>query len=73
MRNQARSAQKAGGFKDLPKRPPVSLKSLGRVIVMLRDAYPVLVPLSASCIVFSSITNALPAVFQQKIIADIQT
>ena len=73
MRNQARSAQKTGGFKDLPKRPPVSLKSLGRVIVMLRDAYPVLVPLSAACIVFSSITNALPAVFQQKIIADIQT
>ena len=58
--------------KNMPKRPPISMKSLKRVIVMLKDSYPVLVPVTALCIVLASITNALPAVFQQKIIADIQ-
>ena len=62
------------GFDEMKqmKRPPVSMKGLTRVIKMLRESYPVLVPVTAVCIVLSSVTNALPAVFQQKIIADIQ-
>ena len=62
------------GFAEMKKmkRPPISMKGLARVIKMLRESYPVLVPVTAVCIILSSITNALPAVFQQKIIADIQ-
>ena len=53
------------------KRPPVGA-GLKRLISMLVKSYPVLIPVTAGCIVLSSITNALPAVFQQKVIADIE-
>ena len=56
-----------------PKRPPIDGRGLKRLISMLMKAYPVLLPVTAGCIILSSITNALPAIFQQKIIADIQT
>ena len=59
-------------MKNMPKRPKASMKGLVRVISMLREYYPVLLPITAVCIILSSITNALPAIFQQKIIADIQ-
>ena len=72
MSEQKKSETALKAIKNTPKRPPISMKSLKRVIVMLKDSYPVLVPLTALCIVLASITNALPAVFQQKIIADIQ-
>lgn len=65
--------QKMPDMKNMPKRPKGSLKGLVRVISMLRQYYPVLIPITAVCIILSSITNALPAIFQQKIIADIQT
>ncbi len=54
------------------KRPPIG-GGLKRLISMLIQSYPVLIPVTAVCIILSSITNALPAVFQQKIIADIET
>ncbi len=53
------------------KRPPVGA-GLKRLISMLIHSYPVLLPVTAVCIILSSVTNALPAVFQQKIIADIE-
>ncbi len=53
------------------KRPPVG-EGLKRLISMLVKSYPVLLPVTAGCIILSSITNALPAIFQQKIIADIE-
>ena len=56
-----------------PKRPPIDGRGLKRLISMLMKAYPVLLPVTAGCIILSSITNALPAIFQQKIIADIQS
>ena len=52
------------------KRPPFGA-GLKRLISMLVQSYPVLLPVTAVCIVLSSVTNALPAIFQQKIIADI--
>ena len=52
------------------KRPPMG-DGLKRLISMLIQAYPVLLPVTGACIILSSITNALPAIFQQKILADI--
>ncbi|MGM9552224.1 MAG: ABC transporter ATP-binding protein [Clostridia bacterium] len=46
--------------------------TLGKILKMLIGFYPVLLPLTAVCIIFSSITAAIPAIFQQKIIADIE-
>ena len=45
---------------------------LKRVMKELFAAFPVLVPVTIGCIIFSSITAAAPAIFQQKVIADIQ-
>ena len=47
--------------------------ALSRTIRMLFKAYPVLVPLTALCIVFAAVVAALPAIFQQQVIADIET
>ncbi len=58
------------------KMPPMKKKldtnTFKRVLKMLYGFYPVLLPLTAVCIIFSAVTAALPAIFQQKIIADIQ-
>ena len=43
-----------------------------RIIKMLFKFYPVMMPLTIACILFSAVTEALPAVFQQKVIADIE-
>ena len=50
----------------------IDSKVLKRVMKELFAAFPVLVPVTIVCIVFSSITAAAPAIFQQKVIADIQ-
>ena len=55
------------------KRPLINAGGLKRLISTLIKSYPVLLPVTAGCIILSSITNALPAVFQQKVIADIET
>ena len=52
-----------------PKFNPGALK---RVIKMLFKSYPVLVPLTLVCVVFSAIVNTLPAIFNQQIIALIE-
>ena len=58
-----------------PMGPPrkINFGMLKRVMKMLIGCYPVLVPLTAFCIIFSAATAAVPAIFQQQIIADIQT
>lgn len=53
-------------------KPKAKKGTLMRVFKMLIKFYPVLLPLTAVCIVFSSVTSAIPAIFQQKIIADIE-
>lgn len=45
---------------------------LKRVMKLLFKSFPVLVPVTIFCIIFSSITAAAPAIFQQQVIADIQ-
>lgn len=44
-----------------------------RVISKLIKAYPVLVPITIVCIAICAIVSAIPAVFQQQVIADIET
>ncbi len=58
--------------KQKPKLGKSQMKSLGRVIKLLRGYYPVLVPLTAVCIVFTAIVSSIPALFQQNIIASIE-
>ena len=45
------------------------LSSLGRVVRLLFRAYPVLVPVTAVCIVFSAVVSAVPSIFMQKVLA----
>ena len=52
-----------------PKFNPGALK---RVLKMLLKSYPVLMPVTLVCIVFSAIVNTLPAIFNQQIIALIE-
>ena len=47
-------------------------KSLGRLIRMLWQFYPVLVPLTGLCILFSAVVSSIPATFTQRIIAIIE-
>ncbi len=54
------------------KRPKVKLGTIVRVFKMLVGFYPVLVPLTGVCIIFSAVTAAMPAIFQQQVIADIE-
>lgn len=52
-----------------PKFNPDALK---RVLRMLFESYPVLLPITLVCIVFSAIVNTMPAIFNQQIIALIE-
>ncbi len=57
----------------MPKRPKASPKVLGRVMKMLFSYYPVLMPITILCILISAVTAALPPVFMQQVIAEIET
>ena len=48
-------------------------KSMARAIKMLTEYDPVLFPVTVVCILFSAATSSIPAVFVQKVIADIET
>ncbi len=50
----------------------MTFKSLKRVIKMLFSFYPVMMPLTVVCILFSSATSAIPAIFMQNVIAEIE-
>ena len=49
-----------------------ALRSLKRLIKMLFGYYPVLLPVTLCCILFSAATSSIPAVFMQKVLADIE-
>ncbi len=53
------------------KRPGLDGKVLSRVVKMLFQFFPVLVPATIVCIIITSVCAALPAIFQQQILADI--
>ncbi|MBQ5809937.1 MAG: ABC transporter ATP-binding protein [Clostridia bacterium] len=54
--------------------PPrkIDFKKLGRVIKMLFGFYPVLVPVTGICILFSAGVSAIPALFTKKVIEIIE-
>lgn len=56
------------------KMPPrkIDFKKLGRVIKMLFGFYPVLVPVTGICILFSAGVSAIPALFTKKVIEIIE-
>ncbi len=62
--------------KTLPKGVPAvrkfNLSAFKRVIKILFKAYPVLLPLTFLCIIFSAIIATMPAIFNQQIIAAIE-
>ncbi len=51
------------------KRPKASMTPLWRVLKLLYRSYPVLIPLTALCIILSAIVNTVPAIFSQKVLA----
>lgn len=53
-------------------KPKFNPNALKRVLKMLFESYPVLLPITLVCIVFSAIVNTLPAIFNQQIIALIE-
>ena len=52
--------------------PKPSAKVLGRVLKMLFQFYPVLIPIVIACILVSAVTAAMPAIFMQQVIASIE-
>lgn len=54
------------------KRPVPSAKSLGRVFRMLFGYYPVLLPVTIFCILFCSVTAAIPSFFTNNVIQIIE-
>lgn len=61
-------------MKQPSKRPPVQAagKTFKRIVKMLFSYYPVLVPVTAFCILFSAASAAIPDLFIQKVIAVIE-
>ncbi len=53
-------------------KPKLNPDTLKRVLKMLYESYPVLLPITLVCIVFSAIVNTMPAIFNQQIIALIE-
>lgn len=51
----------------MPQKRKLNKDVLGRTVHMLRDYYPVLVPVSAACIVLSAIVAVIPSIFLQQV------
>ena len=51
------------------KKPLNKANSIKRLLKLLLDAYPVLVPIVVACIAIAAVTASLPAIFQQQIYA----
>ena len=62
---------KAQGNMKPPKRK-LDFKVLGRVIKLLFKSYPRLLPLTLGCILFGAVVSAIPALFQQRVLAVIE-
>lgn len=52
--------------------PKPKMNTLARILKLLFSSYPVLLPVTAFCIIFSAATATAPAIFQQQVIADIE-
>ena len=56
------------GFDGKPMKRKINFKALGRTIKMLWSFYPVLLPITLACILFSATCATLPSLFLQNII-----
>ena len=56
-----------------PPKRKYNVKTLKRIFKMLFSSYPVLMPLTVVCIIFSAVTSSIPAIFIQKVIEGIET
>lgn len=65
MKNDKKAPAKDAGMMQKPKVDP---RVLGHVIKLLYDSYPVLVIITAICIVFSAVVSSIPALFLQQVI-----
>ncbi|MBR5922567.1 MAG: ABC transporter ATP-binding protein, partial [Clostridia bacterium] len=72
MPEKNRAPQGPRGPRGAPGGIKIDGAVLKRIIKMLFKSFPVLVPLTMACIIFSSVTAAAPAVFQQQVLADIE-
>ena len=54
------------------KRPPMKKGTLKRLLKTLLEFYPVLLPVTLLCILFSAVVAAAPSIFMQKVIAVIE-
>ncbi len=54
-----------------PMNKPQTKGHLKRILGLLIRAYPVLLPVTAVCIILAAVAASLPAIFQQKVLADI--
>ena len=53
-------------------KPTDIIGSFKRIVKSLFKFYPVLAPITVVCIIFSAISSAIPAVFMQRVLADIE-
>ncbi len=53
----------------LPPKREINFGVLFRVLKMLFEFYPVLLPITCACIVISAIVSSIPAIFTQKVLA----
>ena len=58
------NAPKAGG---MPPRPRAPRGTMRRILGFLFKSYPVLLPLTALCILFTAVVSAMPAIFMQRV------
>lgn len=65
MKNDKKAPAQDAGMMQKPKVDP---RVLGRAIKLLYDSYPVLVIITAICIVFSAVVSSIPALFLQQVI-----
>lgn len=72
MNNRANVNMKGGSAPKGHGRPKAKPGTMKRVIKLLFESYPVLVPLTAFCILFSAVVSAIPAVFIQNVLEVIE-
>ena len=65
--NSRRTEAKTMNKKTAPKK-----NTLSRLLKMLFKAYPVAMPLTVVCIIFSAVASSIPSIFTQKVIAEIE-
>ena len=60
--------QKNPGAGQMPAAPKVQRGTIGRLVKILFRFYPVLMPVTLVCIVFTAVVSSIPALFMQQVI-----